>query len=833
MLLSIDRGFFMPLFILFFLGAIPVVKGQANRVIDKVERAKIPLLSPYSSKKTSLFKTVDLKPFCPTPQNQENTGTCVSFAVGYGAMSILQALEYQWTDTDTINKYAFSAPFIHNQLTTNPANCKKGIGVRQAIQLLQDKGNCREKMFPFLQDCTTQPTEAALLDARQFKIKRFESETDSFASKTDPVQKIEFLKQALQDSIPIIVNFQNFQCFQNQSKGVAFWVNETERYIGKHTMVVVGMDEETQSFEVMNSWGTDWANDGFVKIDYETFGKHCLDGFIIRPIFESVVPPIQTITKQGAFGTPTDPSNSDIDAVDSNINPLFSDVYYPIDRKYDNHLLDAIPASNGDLLMVVSKTIAADNKNVFIHRIDKNGVLVAEQKLGKLENYQVASLTEDYLGNIILVGNTEGDKGKDSTPWLLRCDRRGGIIEEKKDIRGEVISDTEAIVKQVHFNKKTGKIICFVIRNGLLWVQKYKIDGTWIPNDNEHVSDGDITDLTILPQHNFKVLLVKENYFIYCTAKRPPDIKNPLLIKLDSDGNYVEHVPFQDYHIDGTGGITVLSNGAIGMIGTIHRDNYKDNCKNNFKRNTKENIFYLSVKENLETKTDCLKSIIFYKKSSDADKGIDIVAIDAKTTWLVGNTTSHKRGAQKESLVLFTINKEGTPQKAEPFFWGGNLTEQVKKMILMPDNTIWVVGNQDYLKGLKVKSNLFIGVIRPSKKKSVAINPNAFEITTEMVLDLSSNRLRNQKEGYMKVKLDNKSNLELTGLKIKVTTNKHNLATTFFDKELVVPKIFPGSATYMSIPFEWTDEVQQDMKQAITITVVDANGQLIKTVSSF
>jgi hypothetical protein len=60
---------------------------------------------------------------------------------------------------------------------------------------------------------------------------------------------------------------------------VAWQPAADERRLGGHAMIVVGYDEVRKSFEVMNSWGTTWADNGYVWIDYETFGNFVKYGF--------------------------------------------------------------------------------------------------------------------------------------------------------------------------------------------------------------------------------------------------------------------------------------------------------------------------------------------------------------------------------------------------------------------------------------------------------------------------------------------------------------------------------------------------------------------------
>jgi len=250
----------------FFLTLLPIANGQQQQQKKLV---------------------IDLKPFCPTPGNQEEIGACVGFAAGYGAMSILQAVQHQWTDAPTIEQHVFSASFIYNQIPKKKDNCKGAIKVEDALQLLKEKGNCLERDFEFTNDCLNQPNEEHLISASIYKIKDYKKIFSSKRSDTLTVNaKISLIKQYLNDSIPVIVDFQLYRSFKELKKGMRLWIKKTskfEKYQNLHTMVIIGFNENENTFEVMNSWGTEWGNNGFIKIGFEEFIEYCSGGYVILP----------------------------------------------------------------------------------------------------------------------------------------------------------------------------------------------------------------------------------------------------------------------------------------------------------------------------------------------------------------------------------------------------------------------------------------------------------------------------------------------------------------------------------------------------------------------
>lgn len=47
--------------------------------------------------------------------------------------------------------------------------------------------------------------------------------------------------------------------------------------MGGHCVTLVGYDDEKSSFILRNSWGTSWANDGYILFPYDDFVKYCFE----------------------------------------------------------------------------------------------------------------------------------------------------------------------------------------------------------------------------------------------------------------------------------------------------------------------------------------------------------------------------------------------------------------------------------------------------------------------------------------------------------------------------------------------------------------------------
>ena len=250
-------------------------------IIDDTSYSKVPRLNSYSGAKTKRAKwKYSLRKYAPLPGHQGTTNSCVGWAVGYAAMTIHQAIQSNTTDKEAITANAFSPSFIFNQINQGQCN---GALITDALVLLKNKGDCRLVTFSNARDnCVRLPDTKALEEATQFKIKDFAS---PFYNTDAPAVKIEQTIQSILHDNPLIVVFQVTKSFRNIEIGQTIWKpNSTEtKELTGHAMVVTGFNKKLRRFELMNSWGTNWGEQGFIWISFDDFAKHALYGFQLLP----------------------------------------------------------------------------------------------------------------------------------------------------------------------------------------------------------------------------------------------------------------------------------------------------------------------------------------------------------------------------------------------------------------------------------------------------------------------------------------------------------------------------------------------------------------------
>lgn len=94
------------------------------------------------------------------------------------------------------------------------------------------------------------------------------------------VQKIFETKKALIRGNPVIVEFKaddRVTSFREHEWGQA----KSGDY--RYSFIVVGFDEAAKTFELRSNFGSDWANNGYIHIAYDSFGQLATGAYVMVP----------------------------------------------------------------------------------------------------------------------------------------------------------------------------------------------------------------------------------------------------------------------------------------------------------------------------------------------------------------------------------------------------------------------------------------------------------------------------------------------------------------------------------------------------------------------
>ena len=208
-----------------------------------------------------LPENADLSNFLPPVGNQGQQGSCVSWAVSYYMKSLQEKIQ---NEASTSKSTILSPAYTYNQITKG--NCT-GTFIEETLDILKEKGVASLNTFPYTEsDCSGQPSASDDEEAALSKIGHYKSLSGE--------NMVLEMKALIHDQKPIIIGAYLSTGFAiEDSFGITAYREHNVNYGGDscHAMLVVGYSDTYNAFKVVNSWGSDWGDNGFVWIDYKAF----------------------------------------------------------------------------------------------------------------------------------------------------------------------------------------------------------------------------------------------------------------------------------------------------------------------------------------------------------------------------------------------------------------------------------------------------------------------------------------------------------------------------------------------------------------------------------
>jgi hypothetical protein len=218
------------------------------------------------------------QPYCQVQQN--GLGTCIAWSAAYGARTIMDAKRNGWTDKRVITANAYAPGFTYFAIKKTP-NCNgSNAGMPAAFRDMRDNG-C-PKMADFTEHCPDGVSENVLAKAKDGRIKDF---ITICRDDDDNVYKVEAIKKALSEGLPVVTAV---VCPNSLSYAKGVWkpTENPATVQGGHAMCIVGYDNNRYggAFEILNSWGSRWGNEGFIWMSYDDFCKWMIYSFEMFPM---------------------------------------------------------------------------------------------------------------------------------------------------------------------------------------------------------------------------------------------------------------------------------------------------------------------------------------------------------------------------------------------------------------------------------------------------------------------------------------------------------------------------------------------------------------------
>ncbi len=246
------------------------------------------LTSSLYRSESNLPETFSLRQYAPPVGNQGQYGTCAAWAIGYAARTIANR-----TNSFTSN-LAFSPAFLYNQVKApEDVNCAYGLSMENALKFLKGSG-----IIPNNGEfrCGQVFSGQDFSRAKDFIIKDYQALCSPYKINQETIF---VMKQILASKQPFVIGMFVPESFQsvNKYRDGGIWyptsqdhadVNDARAINGYkkngHAMCVIGYNDKINggSFEIMNSWGKDYGNEGTVWVNYGDFARFVREAYVIN-----------------------------------------------------------------------------------------------------------------------------------------------------------------------------------------------------------------------------------------------------------------------------------------------------------------------------------------------------------------------------------------------------------------------------------------------------------------------------------------------------------------------------------------------------------------------
>jgi C1A family cysteine protease len=227
-------------------------------------------------KRGGLSNSVSLKQYCPPVLSQGGVGSCTGWATTYAAFTIVRRIECK------NNIGPFSPLSTYNKIKTDPYpyqnNCK-GSYPRDALNLLMNYGSPEYKNYDNI--CKKDNDDKKYYNRlHNFRTLNCQGELG-----------VNNIKAALNNNEPVVIAMHVYDVpgkgnslspeYISESGVWKFITRKRKTYhfnrSGGHALCIIGYDDSKfgGAFEVMNSWGDNWGDDGYFWVKYSDI--HTID----------------------------------------------------------------------------------------------------------------------------------------------------------------------------------------------------------------------------------------------------------------------------------------------------------------------------------------------------------------------------------------------------------------------------------------------------------------------------------------------------------------------------------------------------------------------------
>ncbi len=209
----------------------------------------------------NLPASASLKNYCPKPGNQLSHLTSAGWATSYYATTILYARRAGHMDLNKISAESITPTYTQFAVQGDNVDCYSPISLKESLDVLASSGAPRFSDYPYF--CPDAPPDST----KMYTISGYNRLLNAY----DPIDtRIRKIKNALHQGLPVVVALQTTSSFCEP--GELWNPSKSDESESKYQAIcIIGYDDIQYggSFELVNSWGTDWGIQGFVHVPYK------------------------------------------------------------------------------------------------------------------------------------------------------------------------------------------------------------------------------------------------------------------------------------------------------------------------------------------------------------------------------------------------------------------------------------------------------------------------------------------------------------------------------------------------------------------------------------
>jgi C1A family cysteine protease len=236
---------------------------------------------------SSIPSSYDLKKYVP-PVRQQKGGTCVGFSTFYYALSTMYNIQFDITSYDAKFVHSFDPYYFYSLYYRDKAQCDSGLQFNIALNSLKKIGS-KKLLYPPFTTCDEEWDSEKFENTLDYTMPY--SINEWYTIKSQNPNYLNNIKKLVYNDYPVIIGVEVgnslYPYKSDNTNGVGssgLWSPEAnEIKEGGHAMCIVGYDDYKYggAFLIVNSWGKDYGNEGYIWIRYRDFRTHVKESYII------------------------------------------------------------------------------------------------------------------------------------------------------------------------------------------------------------------------------------------------------------------------------------------------------------------------------------------------------------------------------------------------------------------------------------------------------------------------------------------------------------------------------------------------------------------------